>query len=180
VGRHTAAGVAVGRPRRALRSLSRPPLNASIVMPIGPAMDIRFGFTLDAPSITVPWDSSESDLQRLVGSRLRYVTTGYWAAPVEALGGLRCQLGFHFDKDRGLLEELEFFRASYTDPQSSFDEFQAHFERVFGKPTETADGREGFPSYRWIVSGVEISHLVRDRFGPEEHMRVRRFFRGAA
>ena len=141
-------------------------------------MDIRFGFTLDEPAITVPWDSSESDLQRLFGSSLRYVTTGYWTARVEALGGLRCRLGFHFDKDRGLVEELEFFRDSYADPQASFNEIQVHFERVFGTPTESEDGTEGFPSHRWIVSGVEIRHFVFDRFGPEEHMTVRRFFKG--
>jgi hypothetical protein len=139
---------------------------------------IERGFIIDEPAVTVPWDSTESDLQRLVGPGLHYVTAGYWTARIKAMGGLTCVLGFHFDKARGLLEELEFFRNSHTALKQSFDEFQMYFERAFGAPTECTPGTEGFPSYRWVVSGIEIRHYVFDRFGPEEHMRVRRFFRG--
>ena len=132
----------------------------SLLMPTQAAMDLRHGFTLNKPPITVPWDSSEQDLQRLLGAGLHFVVAGYWTIRAEVLGGLQCNLGFHFDKDRGVIKELEFFRDSYADEKGSFDEFQEFFERAFGKPTEAQPGSEGFPFYRWVVSGAEIRHYV--------------------
>jgi len=43
----------------------------------------------------------------------------------------------------------------------------------FGPPTETTPGSEGLPNHRWVFPGFEIVHVVYDRFGPEEHMRIR-------
>ena len=31
-----------------------------------------------------------------------------------------------------------------------------------------------FPTHEWLVPGARIVHLVQDRFGPEEHMRIKR------
>jgi len=54
----------------------------------------------------------------------------------------------------------------------NYQDFQQHFENVFGKPSKTENGREGFPSHEWLVPGARIVHYVFDRFGPEEHMRI--------
>jgi hypothetical protein len=143
-------------------------------MPTGGRVDLRDGFHIDEPAVAVPWSVSESELAGLLGSVLRHVTDKYWTARVRVLGGLSCNLGFHFRGDRGELSELEFFRDSYADQAESFDDFQRHFETAFGPPTEKHVGSEGFPSYRWLVPGAEIIHLIFDRFGPEEHMRIRR------
>jgi hypothetical protein len=51
-------------------------------------MDLRFGFTLDAPAVTVPWNSFEADLQRLIGPGLHHVTAGYWTMPIEVIAEL--------------------------------------------------------------------------------------------
>jgi hypothetical protein len=93
---------------------------------------------------------------------------------VRVLGGLECQLGFHYRGEHGDLSLLEFFRDAYLDPAASFQEYQEAFEAAFGPPTESRAGTEGFPAYRWLVPGAEILHQVVDRFGPEEHMRIRR------
>jgi hypothetical protein len=137
-------------------------------------MDIAAGLTIDHPAVTVRWGASESDLQALMGPTLRHVTQGYWTASVQVLGGLSCQLGFHFDEGGGGLTEFEFFRESYSDQKHSFDEFQRSLEMAFGPPTRRTNGMEGFPSYSWWIGAVEIVHYVFDRFGPEEHMRIRR------
>ncbi|NOT09661.1 MAG: hypothetical protein HOP28_15825 [Gemmatimonadales bacterium] len=137
-------------------------------------MDLSDGFRIDEPPVMVPWSVSENELGHLFGPVLRHVTAKYWTARVRVLGGLECNLGFHFRGNRGQLSELEFFRDSYDDQAESFTGFQRHFEAAFGAPTETQPGTEGFPSYRWLVPGAEIIHLIVDRFGPEEHMRIRR------
>jgi hypothetical protein len=137
-------------------------------------VDLSEGFRIDEPAVLVPWRVSEKELEGLLEPVLRHVTDKYWTARVSVLGGLRCILGFHFRGKRGELSELEFFRDSYPDQASSFDEFQRYFEKAFGSPTECTSRSEWFPSYRWLVPGAEIIHLVLDRFGPEEHMRIRR------
>ena len=141
-------------------------------------MDLGNGFRIDQPPVVVLWGISESDLQSLLGPALRRVTEKYWVARVRVLGSLSCNLGFIFRDTCGGLSELEFFRDSYQDQAASFEEFQRHFEAAFGVPTEQHPAAEGFPSYRWRVPGAEIVHFVFHRFGPEEHMRIRR--QGAA
>ena len=85
------------------------------------------------------------------------------------------ELGFHFEPRSGdFLYELEFFRRSYSEQKKSYQEFQDHFEAVFGKPNFTQSGYGGFDSCTWNLQDVEIAHYVFDRFGPEEHMRIRK------
>ncbi len=143
-------------------------------------MDLREGFQLDDPLVFVPWTVTDAGLRRLLWERgLRRVTTGYYVlSDCLSLGGLRCELGFHFVPRGGdRLDELEFFRRAYPDQAASFREFQECFERAFGPPTATRPGDEGFPSHEWAVPGARIVHYVIERFGPEEHMRIQR--RGA-
>ena len=136
-------------------------------------MDLRTGFEIEEPKVMVPWGISETELQELlVETPPRRVTQGYLTLPVKVLGGLQCQLGFHFRRS-GRLSELEFFRRAYPDQRASFEEFQRYFENAFGAPTRSTDGNEGFPSFEWRLPGATIHHFVFDRFGPEEHVRVR-------
>jgi hypothetical protein len=137
-------------------------------------VDIKAGLTIDDPPVTVRWGISESELQTLMGPTLHCVTAGYWTSRVQVLGGLKCRLGFHFDKKRRALEEFEFFRDSCPDQKASFAEFQRFFEAAFGRPTETRSGTGGFASHSWRLGPVEIEHYVFDRFGPEERLRIRR------
>lgn len=138
-------------------------------------MDIASGFEIESPSAFIPWDIDESELKGILGSSLRHVTTGYYTITCESVGGMLHELGFHFEpRKNGKLNEFEFFRRSYDDQESSFKEFQTHFESVFGKPSKTQEGNEGFPSHQWNLNGAVIVHYVFDRFGPEEHMRIKR------
>lgn len=138
-------------------------------------MDLRVGFTLEDPLVTVPWTVTVAELRRLLGPRLREVTRGYFTVTCRSLGGIEHELGFHFvPRDGDQLAELEFFRRSYADQRRSFDEFQRHFEAEFGPPDHTRPGTEGFPQHEWTVPGATIVHYVINRFGPEEHMRIRR------
>jgi hypothetical protein len=84
------------------------------------------------------------------------------------------KLGFHFEpRSGGRLVELEFFRDSYQNLGASYRDFQERFEREFGPPSKTKPGDQGLPSHEWIMGAVSIHHFILDRFGPEEHMRVR-------
>ena len=137
-------------------------------------MDISVTFPLVEPAVSVPWGISEPDLVALLGSRLRRVTTGYLTMTCKALPGPEHELGFHFEpRSNGKLVELEFFRRSYKDQAGSYAQFQEAFERAFGPPTNVAPGAEGFPTAEWRFGRIAIRHLVMDRFGPEEHMRIR-------
>jgi len=137
-------------------------------------VQIDTAFDIESPAIRVPWKTTVDGLLRLLEiAPPRAVTRNYYTLPVQVLGGLKCMLGFHFRND-GQLGELEFFRTAYPDQESSFHEFQSHFESTFGAPTRTAPGDEGFPSHEWHLAGATIVHYILYRFGPEEHMRIRR------
>ena len=80
-------------------------------------MDLSDGFPIDEPPVVVPWNVSEDELGLLLGPVLRHVTDKYWTARVQVLGGLACNLGFHFrggraDQIVGTLSGGERFRAT--------------------------------------------------------------------
>ena len=139
-------------------------------------VDIDKGFQIDNPKIFVAWDIDEKTLTELFkNSELKHITTGYFTTKCSSLNGLTCMLGFHFrPREGGFLNELEFFRTDYSDQQKSFDEFQKYFTNVFGQPTKTTKGNEGFNNYEWKLNNIQIVHYVFDRFGPEEHMRIKK------
>lgn len=145
-------------------------------------MKIEDGFQIDEPNIFIPWRINEDELKALFSEKksfsdqnpLIYVTRGYYTTSCVSLGGLKHKLGFHFEpRKNGVLVELEFFRKSYSDQKESFDDFQKYFEQNFGKPTAKSESDEWFPNYRWKLQKIEIIHCVFDRFGPEEHMRIK-------
>ena len=74
----------------------------------------------------------------------------------------------------GKISELEFFRKEYPNLKESFEEFQSYFEKSFGKPTFSKLEKSGFTYNEWILQDIRIFHYVIDRFGPEEHMRIRK------
>src|SRR4030095_4599850 len=139
-------------------------------------MDITKGFQLDTPDIFVPWDIDERALDDLFKEHsLRQVTAGYYTTSCTSLNGLNCMLGFHFNpRHDGYLAGLEFFRKDYGDKQKSFDDFQRHFEIAFGPPQSITRGDEGFDQFEWKINDVQIVHYMFDRFGLEEHMRIRK------
>ena len=139
-------------------------------------MDIDKGFQIDQPNIFVPWDIDEKTLTDLFKVQdLKHVTTGYYTISCISLDSLNCMIGFHFDpRSNGRLNEFEFFRMNYDNQQKSFDEFQNSFTKSFGQPTNTTNGNEGFNNYEWRLNSVQIVHFVFDRFGPEEHMRIKK------
>jgi hypothetical protein len=137
-------------------------------------LDIQLHFALQTPRVDVPYGITESELVALAGPLLRHVAKGYFTIECTSLPGLTHQLGFHFEpRSNGRLVELEFFGLSQSDQAASYNEFQRSFERYFGKPSRTTLGDGGFPNHEWVIGGVSIRHFVLERFGPEEHMRVR-------
>jgi hypothetical protein len=137
-------------------------------------MNINDGFSIVDPHVEIPWGISETELAALVGTRLRKITPGYFTLTCTSLPGLTHELGFHFEpRSGGRLVELEFFRDSYQDLAVSYREFQLGFEREFGAPSKSKPGDQGLPSNEWFLGTVSIRHFILDRFGPEEHMRVR-------
>ena len=141
-------------------------------------MDLTAGFDIEDPPTFIPWDITQAALRDRLGPHLRKVTHGYFTTSCTTLGGMTHELGFHFEpRHSDHLVELEFFRRSYSDLAASFEGFQTHFERAFGAPTRRREGTDGFPFYEWLVPGAHIVHFVMDRFGPEEHMRIKRLTR---
>lgn len=139
-------------------------------------IDIDKGFQINSPNIFVPWEINEKTLNELfIGQELKRVTTGYYSASCTSLDKLNCIIGFHFEpQSNGRLNELEFFRNEYRDQQKSFDDFQRCFTQTFGEPTIRTKGYDGFYNYEWRFNNIKIVHFVYDRFGPEEHMRIKK------
>jgi hypothetical protein len=138
-------------------------------------MELASGFQIESPNVFVPWGIRQRGLKSLLEEHgLKRVTRSYYVLSCVSLNGLSHELGFHFyPRWRGVLNKLEFFHCSYRDLEASFNEFQEHFERAFGKPTNEQLGDQGLPSFTWNFGGVQIVHYVLDRFGPEEHMHIR-------
>ena len=139
-------------------------------------MNINQGYQIDEPNVLIPWDIDEHTLVKVFdGYDIKHVTIGYYTISCKSLNGLECMIGFHFEpRKNGQLNELEFFRTDYNDPEKSFTEFQSYFEKEFGKPSSENMGNERFKNYAWNLEGAQIVHFVFDRFGPEEHMRIKR------
>jgi hypothetical protein len=136
-------------------------------------MDLSRGFQIEDPDVFVPWGIGEDEVWTLLPGIVRLVTTGYLAAKVRSLNGMEHNLGFHFTpREAGSLHELEFFRFGQSDIAASFAEWQAHLERTFGAPTAQSPGDEGLPNCTWQIGAAQVRHLVFDRFGPEEHVRI--------
>jgi hypothetical protein len=138
-------------------------------------MDILKGFQIESPRTFVPWEISEEELVELIGAaNPKRVTDGYYTIKCTSLAGLSHMLGFHFHpRSRGKLVELEFFRESYPDYpdlSKSFTEFQMHLETTFGPPIE---GR-GTHSCAWYFGTLALNHYIQERFGPEEHVRMKK------
>ena len=139
-------------------------------------MNIEEGFQIDTPYVFVPWAISQRELKKLLGRHgLRHIAMGYFTSSCVSLDGMNHELGFHFDPPTSNeLSELEFFLKAYPNQKKSYETFQFHFEKEFGKPTEVHPGSEGFDTCIWRIGSIEIAHSIYDRFGPEEHMTIRR------
>jgi len=139
-------------------------------------MDISKGFQIEQPRLLIPWGIREAQLRQIFqGHVLRHITDGYYTTSCISLSGLSHELGFHFNpRVGGVLVEYEFFRRSYPDQAASYAEFQRHLEATFGSPTISSAGSEGFPTQVWRIDDAEIAHYVFDRFGPEEHVMIRK------
>jgi len=108
----------------------------------------------------------------------RLVAPGYYVARCQILGGLGAQVGFHFEpkNDDGRLKELELFDNGEHDIEKSYQVFHERLVQVFGEPQEEKRGACGasMPDREWHVGPVSVVHYVMDRFGPEEHLTVRK------
>jgi hypothetical protein len=155
---------------------------AGTVKPSATNDALALGLQLDDPNAFVRWGIGEDDLVRLVGTeRLKRVTDGYYTMSCKSLGGLAHRLGFHFlPREGGRLAYLEFFQPQPQDLARSFDEFQRHLVAAFdepnsyGQPFVEEPGKRRLPSCRWQIGDVEVLHFVLDRFGPEEHLTIRK------
>jgi hypothetical protein len=94
---------------------------------------------------------------------------------IESIGTIIRKTDHNYNsKNIGKLRELEFFRKAYPDLKKSFDEFQFYFEKAFGQPSQSEISGNDFLHHEWKFKGIRICHYVLDRFGPEEHLRIKK------
>jgi hypothetical protein len=139
-------------------------------------MDLVEGFQIERPDVFIPWGAPEAQFPQLFDRlQLRRVAPGYFATRCVSLGGLSHELGFLFiPRGQGVLAELEFSRTSFRELEKSFAAFQRHLEATFGAPMVSTPGEKGYPSHAWRFAGADVVHYVADRFGLEEHVRIKR------
>ena len=78
-------------------------------------MNIEKGFQIDEPDVFIPWDIDEKGLENLLGEfGMNKVKAGHYCISCKSLGGLRHELGLHFEEreDEQQSEELENFAKS--------------------------------------------------------------------
>jgi len=78
-------------------------------------MNINEGFQIDEPDVFVPWGIEEEGLVNLLGNYgLKKFKKGYYTLSCKFLGGLSCELGFHFEtkEDEDKIKEFESYRKS--------------------------------------------------------------------
>ena len=149
-------------------------------------MDIQHGYNIDNPNIVVPMGITPRFLKRLFTDYpLKMVTPEYFVAECTSLSGLKHNLGFHFTPifPKALtltkrLYRLELFRTEndllYL-PESqtqSFTDFQTRLEIVFGSPTKSVEGTEGFPNHEWHFGNITIGHSVYEHFVMRESVGI--------
>jgi hypothetical protein len=140
------------------------------------------GFPLEAPDVSIRWGASVTDLVTAFTERgfsePRRVTPGYYTAVCQALGGLKVQVGFHFEpqSDEGRLGELEIFDNGEREIERSYRLFHERLVQQFGVPTREDRGPlgESMPNCEWRSGSTTVMHYAMDRFGPEEHLRIRK------
>ncbi len=140
------------------------------------------GLRLEEPDVWIRWGASVTEvLNALTHSGLsepQRVTAGYYTSSCRALGGLKVQVGFHFEpeSDAGVLQELELFDNGEREIERSYRLFHEKLVQQFGNPMREEPGPlgESMPNCEWRVGSVSVMHYVMDRFGPEEHLRIRR------
>jgi hypothetical protein len=153
--------------------------------------DLSVGFRLEDPAVLVPWGASVEDLLstfRAQGHAPRRVTASYYTAAGRLFGGTEAKIGFHFGRWESPdgLEHVELFDNGEREIEKSYQVFHRSLVEQFGEPTvrEPGDLGPSMPYCEWRVGSVRILHYVMDRFGPEEHLTLRKnagaALRGAA
>jgi hypothetical protein len=144
--------------------------------------DVALGVQLEMPALWIPWDVSVRDFLKLFTDNKqsvpRLVASGYYVARCHILHGLNTQVGFHFEpaNDGGRFNELELFDNGENDIEKSYRVFHERLVYLFGEPTKRTGGTfsVSMPTCEWRLGSVNILHYVTDRFGPEEHVRIRK------
>lgn len=143
---------------------------------------LHAGFRLDEPNVSIAWGASVADVLKAFADlglgEPRRVAAGYYTSACRALGGLNVQVGFRFEPqtDAGALRELELFDNGEPEIARSYQLFQEKLVQRFGLPTIERPGPLGqsMPDCEWRLGAVTITHYAMDRFGPEEHLRIRK------
>ena len=131
------------------------------------------GYPIEEPKIVIPWHIDPQQLISILKDRVDKVTRKYYTTKCISMKGLAHNLGFHFSENK--LVEFELFRNNKGDLKSSYEEFQKHLTEVFGNLTSQSNGYEGYVKYDWLFPQFQVVHMVMDRFGPEEHVRIHNF-----
>jgi hypothetical protein len=139
-------------------------------------MNIRNGLSTDDGTL-IPWSATREQLNSIVGHRnLNEISHDYFVTRCNLLRGLHLSLGFHFVRRK--LIEYELFRHIAVPLELSFPEFQTHLEYTFGPPSHTtepdAEYSGGYSCHEWRFGRIRVRHTVMERFGLEEHVRIRR------
>jgi hypothetical protein len=136
------------------------------------------GFRIEDPEVLIAWGSPVAEVLEAFATKgaaePRQVTPLYYTAPCTILGGLRCEVGFHFEGkgSSSSLKKIELFGNGERNIETSYRVFQDRLLKHFGSPTIEKAGTLGvsMPDCRWRVGSVAILHYAMDRFGPEEHL----------
>lgn len=140
------------------------------------------GVQFEEPDALIRWGAPVAELMTAFTTNglggPRRVTAGYYAAACRLFGGLKTQVGFHFapQSDEGALKELELFDNGQREIEQSYQLFHQKLVERFGPPKVQRRGTLGvnLPHCEWRMGAVSITHYAMDRFGPEEHLNIRK------
>src|SRR6267142_2259941 len=117
------------------------------------------GFRIEDPDVLAPWGSSVAAVLKAFAAAgagaPRQVTPLYYIARGTVLGGLQCQVGFHFEAkgSSSSLNKIQLFDNGERDIEASYRAFQDRLLQQFGPPTIQKAGAlsSSMPDCEWRV-----------------------------
>jgi len=133
-------------------------------------MNLIKKFTIDRPSLEIPWGIQEKAFLALMANHpCKKITDGHYRARCKVFQSLELDLDFHFKpRSSGRLFQIEFYRKPSRHRKRAFDEIQAVLEKELGPGVREGASLDGPLPCKWSLGSIVVRHQYYYQFGMHE------------